>query len=317
MVNSFQRWQWPVVIAVIILVGSLLPLKSVLPPQLLTEITNALHYPSGILLALMLVPLVRRSTQLALIVLAAGVVLFGAIELIQPFFGRECALSDWLQSSAGFALGLASSRLQKDTPMPFKRLFMMAGTAMLIAFSLPLLTKIQLLERHEARFPLISDFETDDDLNLWRPNKYIKVSVESKDGRFASLADQFPEIAMQNARYARVVYPDNKYPGVTYFTVVKDWRGYRKLCFDSRADRAGRSLTVKLNDATGKGYRRPSWSQTYPNPAQWHTLCLPLEGLKREDGSAVDLSHIENLIFVGPEKTTAGWFDLDSVRLVR
>ncbi len=317
MVNSFLRWQWPLAIAAVILMGSLVPMKAVLPAQLVGEITNALHYPSGIVLGLMLVPMIRHSRRLTLVAWGVGVALFGAIELIQPFFGRACTFSDWMQSSAGLSLGLASSLLRKDTPIPFKRLFLMAGTAMLIAFSLPLFNKIQLLEAHEARFPLISDFESEADLRLWRPNKHVELTVESKDGRFASLAEQFPEIAMQNARYARVTYPDNKYPGITYFAAIKDWRGYRKLCFDSRAHRDGESLTLKLSDNTGKGYRKPTWSQTYPNPAQWHTLCIPLQGLQRQDGSAFDFAQVESLIFVGPEKTPAGWFDIDSVRLVR
>lgn len=317
MTYSFHRWQWPVVIAGLILLGSLLPMRAVLPPHLVGEITNALHYPSGILLALMVVPLVRHSMRHTLIVWGVGVVLFGAIELIQPLFGRACTLSDWLQSGAGFSLGLVSSRLRKETPTPFKRLFLMAGTAMLIAFSLPLFHKIQLLDAHKARFPLIADFESGEDIQLWRPNKHIELTLQSTDGRFAELAEQFPEVAMQNVRYARVNYPDNRYPGITYFAAVQDWRGYRKLCFDSRADRDGQTLTVKLNDNKGRGYRKPSWSHTYPNPVRWHTLCIPLEGLQRDDGTAFDFSLVESLIFVGPEKTVAGWFDIDSVRLVR
>lgn len=316
MLTRHYRWWLPLAIVCVILVGSLVPMKNFLPVHLVGEITNTLHYPSGILLGLLLVPMVKHSPRLLLIAWSVGVVLFGSIELIQPLFGRACTLADWLQSSAGLTLGLISSRMDAAAPAPMKRLYIMVGTAMLIAFSVPLFEKIQLLDAAEQRYPLIADFESEDDLRLWRTSQQITATLETQGSRFADLAEQFPEIALQNSRYARIAFPDNQVPAITYFPVVKDWRGYRKLCFDSRADRAGQPVTVKLSDNVDHAFRA-SWQQVFPNPVLWRTMCIELQTIKRQSGEPFDLSRVQALVFMGPESTSAGWFDLDSVRLVK
>lgn len=305
----------PVALLAAILVGSLIPVKNFLPPHLVGDITDACHYPSGIVLGVLLGPFLRRSPRKSLIAWALGVSFFGIIELVQPSFGRYGTLDDWIKSSAGLTLGLIANFLDAKTPAPLRRLFMMVGLAMMVAFSKPLIDKFRQLDAYEKRFPVVADFEHWDELLLWRPFRGVRMTLENKGSRFADIAEQFPEIAMQNSRYARVAYPANRYPETLLYNVVKDWHSYRKLCLDSRADRDGQSLEIRLADSSAKGLQA-SWSQVYPNPAQWHTLCIDLTDLKTTDGKPLNLSQVNTLALVGPEKSGAGWFDVDSIRLV-
>ncbi|CBL44586.1 hypothetical protein HDN1F_10030 [gamma proteobacterium HdN1] len=306
----------PLLAAIAIVIGSLIPVGRLFSVHLVGDITNAAHYPSGLLLGVVLGPLLQRSWHRAGIVFVLGATLFGAVELIQPWFGRFQSLDDWYKSSAGLAIGLVANFLQGATLPAIKRMVIMAAIAMMIAFSLPLIKKIQMLEAFEHRFPILADFESEMDFALWKPYRNIQLTPEEKDGRFAELSTQYPELARFGGRYARVSWANRDYPEIYLYNVVIDWRGYRKLCFDSRADRDGQSLKIVLGDALQPGLKG-AWRQVYANPARWHTTCVEFDHLKADDGRALDLSQ---LIFVGiavQKAPDSGWFDLDSIRLMR
>lgn len=310
-----RQWLWPVSAIVAILLGSLLPLKKIMPAHLVAEITNTLHYPSGIVLALMLLPLLRKSPRLAPLLWAGAVLMFGAIEIIQPFFGRTGNLPDWLQSSAGITIGLLFTRINAHTPAALKRLLFTVTGVLLYLCASPLFQKVQILLAHEQQFPLIADFESEDDLRLWKPNRLSDMVVESRGEIAQSFALQ-DGYYVEDGNYARVIYPANTYPRATYIAVNPDWRGYRNICFDARAMNAEQILAVHLLGKPGRNADSYLWKEFSITPL-WHNFCVDLGGKTRTTGKTMDLSQIYSVSFFGPEKRQSGSFDLDNVRLVK
>lgn len=305
----YRHWLLPLVAVLAIVVGSLLNLDQVLPEHLIGDITNALHYPSGIILALIIGPLVGRSRRLAWAVWAGSLLLFAIIELVQPTFGRNCSLSDWLQSSTGMSLGMLMALITPQTPAYVKRLLAKVGIVLAVVFLVPLFHKIQTLDTHELRFPTLFTFEEDSELLLWK--RYPATSMEHVQHGGIAL-----EFQLSDQHFARVRYRETHYPAVGYTTVKKDWRGYRKLCFDSRGDQPDQILRVKLRDVVVPGVDTAVRLQ-YPNPVHWHNTCVELEGLVRKTGEAFDPSNVHSLVFIGLPRKEGGWFDIDNVKLVR
>lgn len=97
---------WLLVLALMLVVaGSLLNLDPILPKRAPGQTTDALHFPTGVLLSLLVYYCFGRSPQRIWQLLAASALLFGAIELIQPYFGRGASWGDWGFNLAGVALG--------------------------------------------------------------------------------------------------------------------------------------------------------------------------------------------------------------------
>lgn len=98
------RWLLPVALSAVI-IGSFLNLNPVLPAHAQSQMTDALHFPTGVVLSLIAFPWARRYRFPLVSLLLAGSLLFGVIELLQPYFGRGASWGDWGFNLAGVGLG--------------------------------------------------------------------------------------------------------------------------------------------------------------------------------------------------------------------
>lgn len=304
-----RHWLVAALALAAIIIGSLIPLGGLVHAQLLGDFTNALHYPSGVVIALLLWQISPRTLRSALCLWVACVVLFGAIEYFQPRFGRTGNLPDWLRSSAGVSIGfLYAWVLQAEKP-EFKRAVVTVGWALLLALASPLVQKAFVLREHQQQLPLISGFEKASELRLWEASENTTLE-RAAHGTLQT------ELGLSDQYFARVHLPATGYPGITYATLQQDWRGYRKFCFDSRADGPEQRLAVRLDDATTTGYRSSATTDVN-NPAVWHIQCVELVDLRKVSGEPFDLSTVKAVTFLVDARQGAKQVHLDNIRLYR
>lgn len=292
-----------------VIIGSLLNFEEWFPDYLIGDITNTLHFPSGVLLALIVGRRVRRSRVAAWAVWVGALALFALIEIVQPFFDRSCSFSDWAQSSLGMTLGMCFTQITSQSSVYARRLLKGLAGVLAIVFSIPLLHKLQTVDTHASQFPVLFLFEDNSDLLLWKGYGGSSLARMTHE--------QSPANEPHNNRYfARVRYGDSDYPAIAYVAVQRDWRGYRHFCFDSRGDRPGQILRFKLRDIRAKG-QDVDLRWQFDNPPHWHRICVSLEGLRRKTGEPFDLSSVYSLHMIGAKHSEERWFDIDNVRLER
>jgi hypothetical protein len=235
--------------------------------------------------------------------------LFALIEWVQPYFGRSCTLIDWVRSSAGMTLGMVLAVFYRRTSKIVIRCGITLCLILALTFAFPLLQKLQTLRVHSVQFPMLFDFENERDLLLWkRYGGSVLERMRHDTGASSGNA---------NGQYfARVRYGASRYPAVAYIAVNQDWRGFSKICFDTKGDNATQLLRFKLRDERAKGQDIDlRWQFT--NPVQWHSTCVPLDELKRQNGEAFNLATVYSLQMIGGVRPEGGWFDIDTIRLER
>lgn len=292
-----------------VIVGSLVRLEQWFPDYLVGDITNALHFPSGVLLASIIGHSVRHSRKRMWAIWFSALSLFALIEIVQPIFDRSCTFSDWAQSSIGMTLGLLFAQISPRTPWYGKWGLIGLAGMLTVSFSLPLIHKLQTIEAHAARFPDLFAFENDREILLWKRYGGSTLLLLPHEKTSA-------HIPLTNQHFARVHYGDTHYPAIAYVAVERDWREYKRFCFDSRGDRHGQILRFKLRDMRAKG-QDVDLRWQFDNPPHWHRICVSLEGLRRKTGEPFDLSSVYSLHMIGAKHSEERWFDIDNVRLER
>lgn len=300
---------WPFLAIATVIIGSLLSLDQWFPEYIIGDVTDALHFPSGVLLAVVLGGAVSASTRWRWAIWVGALALFALIEWAQPYFGRSCTLIDWVRSSAGMTLGMVLISFYRRASTIVMHCGMALCCFLALAFAFPLLQKLQTLRAHGVQFPLLFDFENERDLLLWK--RYGGSAMERM------LHDASAASADANGQYfARINYGASRYPAVAYIAVNQDWREFKKICFDARGDNASQLLRFKLRDERAKGQDIDLRWQ-FKNPAQWHTTCVPLDKLKRKSGEPFNLATVYSLQMIGSVRPDGGWFDIDTIRLER
>lgn len=108
-----MRWLFPIALFVVI-VGSLFDLNPWLPPNAGGQLTDSLHFPTGLGLSLIAIPWFLRLSRPYLSLWLASGLLFGCIELIQPYFQRGASWWDWFFNISGVALGCLLWRYRRQ-----------------------------------------------------------------------------------------------------------------------------------------------------------------------------------------------------------
>ena len=162
-------------------------------------------------------PLQGRALAAAVTALVTG----AAIEVIQGYTGREMSFGDWLLDLCGVGFMLCWTYRRR-----WRRAVLVAAVAASAALPLWRLWPLPGLVLAEVlaarRFPLLGDFETAGELPDWRPSNEGVLRVVPRDGGGHALAITGT--------------PPAKYPGVNLDGFPRDWRGWRRLEWDARAD---------------------------------------------------------------------------------
>jgi VanZ family protein len=152
----------------------------------------------------------------------------GLIEVLQSFMDRDASWGDLLTDAAGAggllcALALWRSRTPDGRgPRPGTAI-LLGGIAIAAAIvATPLVRGAAAYGHKEARFPVIASFEVAGDLYFMKPMGAVLERI-SLPPAFAT-ADEEPAL--------KVVFGDQPWPGVQFWELEPDWRGYSVLCID-------------------------------------------------------------------------------------
>jgi len=292
-----------------IIAGSLFSLEGLFHHQLVSDITNALHYPGGMAIALALWSWWPRSPRATLVLWLLCGVFFAAIEIIQPFFGRNGNVADWLRSMAGVSVVVLFFYCRWENKRMWLRPIVTTAIVLFLVIATPTVKKGVAMQHIKDEFPLLANFETENDDALWAPDRkslFMRRSHGAMQQQFG-MSDQF---------FGLIRHSDTRWPSAYYYPVVKDWRGYQKLCLESRAEGEGQQVFVRIDDNNTQSWRSAAL-RDFPNSTQWSSHCIMLTELKTVAGKPLDLSNIQRLKIYAKVSDTARELHLDNMKLVQ
>lgn len=276
---------------------------------LFTGFMNALHFPCGALLAGLGYGWRRPGRWSALrpwAVLLAAVVVFGAIEWLQPYVGRSRGLGDFLNSVAGAAtLTLMIECWQR-------RWRVLAGAVLLVGVTVLALqwwsfarAAQQVVERQRC-WPMLEDFESPEAVSGWEPNAHSSL-------RRARHPERFRRAFPGNQHYGVLGALDatTGYAGAVHVPIVSDWREVGLLCLEVRALLPGTTLVLRLDDRHAPPYD-DRFTVSLPTTPEWQRHCVSLGTLRTPKGRPLDKTRLHQLVISLPSQagsTRAAAFD--------
>jgi hypothetical protein len=146
------------------------------------------------------------------------------------------------------------------------------------------------------------DFENEQQLSkiIWRCKTWIERATQNPP---------------QGAYWLKVELQPDKYPGVRFAHIPKNWKGYGGLAFWAYAPgKAGQSLHLRIDDKnSGPGYDQ-RYNRIFTLEDSPKRFCAPLD---QDPHSPVDFGKVKLLmVFLYDQKTPTTLF-LDDFRLVK
>lgn len=239
------------------------------------------------------------------LVLLVSMVLGVLTELIQVPFGRSASVFDWLQDLQGTGLAACWIWWRRG---PWRSGAVPAALLILLSIAWPLrlfpATAREALATH-ARFPLLSDFESEDSVLLWNEHLNSQIArVPRHDGGHA----------------LRIIHDgDDRWPGAASRKLAWNWTGQDTLLVDVRLiapTPESLRVVVWMED------RRTARDSDYASLGfdvghEWTTLRVPLADLRtRTRGRPLALQTIQAVsVFMIRRDTGQLAMLVDNVRL--
>jgi len=245
----------------------------------------------------------KTSVQQLLLVTVLGLGAGVGIEFLQLLTGRYFELNDVLFDLSGAWLGLLLFWVHRSQrrimalvkALPFMLLFIF------VVFQ-PVFTAYRDEIAMKRDFPLLADFESDNELSRWRGND-ARLSLQRKQirhGQSALAIDFFP----------------GEYPGFALHELVGDWRGYKYLKFSLyNAQSSSMEIVLKIYDR-----QHPRNSYEYADRFNrriilqpgWNDVTVKLEDIHQAPGNrTMDMADIVNisLFLVNQKRPASMYFD--------
>jgi VanZ family protein len=238
------------------------------------------------------------------LIMAAVLVLGGAIELIQPFFGRNRSVADLGINLLGGLLGLfflaPCRRLLPRVLLASGRL---AGLAMtVIIFSEPA-AALWDMQRAAREFPVLADFENRLEVGRW--------SNGSRDDT----------LARHGRASLRVELGRRKYAGTALRRGLGNWQGYSTFAFSLyNPGPEPLTLTISIRDreherAGGRYHDR--FNRSLRVEPGWNDLLIPVAEIEHGPAArTMDLAALSEVIFFAGELPEPRLIHLDHLRLL-
>jgi hypothetical protein len=237
----------------------------------------------------------------AVIIIFASTILFGlggAIEIIQPFLGREASWGDMGRNGLGIMIanGIVMARLAKIHGAFLRAVGVATSTAALAISMAPTLPwAYAALERHRA-FPVLIDF---DHAYI---NKYLVAAFDAKITIISAPTDWKNNVSA----VAQVESPPHPfYPGMQLRNTEVMWQDYSTLRFDVYSPNAVDEI-LAVNIYSAESERRPlQHTQVVIQPgARTYQVALPARDI-------LSAHHITDIIWhrLNPENTITLYFD--------
>ena len=306
--HPHRRWIACAVLALLAL-SLMMPLALPWDGRLMEAVESAAHFPIFLVAAwsvlLLLQPRVNWPT---LRYLAAGVVLAVClVEVLQYFTHRD---PDWRDAVYG-CLGGWTGLLLWFSLHSARRLLILGAWLLALLFALPTVVPAMLIlaDRAHARlsFPLLTSFEGRSEVGRWWSHdcRLSRVNAQVTHG--------------QTSLRVALHKPRATYPGLFMTDGVRDWSGYRQLCFDLYLTGGSeRAIWLRADDRVG--------NPTYEDRAQTlitlvpgaNSICLDLDAfLVTPSGRPLLRQHIVQWGLFFDAAQGGESFFLDHIRLMR
>lgn len=262
-------------------------------PQIFSVLNNAAHAPVFGALAIAFFCLLRRLPALMrwrryvaafVLTIAVG----GAIEIVQPLFGRGAELGDWLNDALGAAAGLALVAY-----MASKRPLLLAVALGLLApAAWPVVDAASAYASRAGNFPVLFGDSTHSDRYFTRTR-----GVETTPAR---LPPTWARAADPESLRVRIV--GRNWPGVTLSEPQPDWRQYSRLMIDiTNPDTRPLTLTLRVHDFAHDNEASDRFNLDLRlDASRRQTVVVPLGEIERAPaGRLIDLSRIAGVIIFG------------------
>jgi hypothetical protein len=203
---------------------------------------------------------------LLVMLLLAG--LGGAIELIQPHFGRGASWRDFGIDILGGLLGLFC--LAPDR-RHIRRLFLLSAQFFILAaitatFYGPLVTLWDMCQA-SRQFPVLSDFETRFEARRWSSGEISK------------------SVSRRGHNSLRVLLDKGNYPGTTLQRSFGNWQGYTRFSFSLYLpDETPLRITVSIRDHDHNrrgGEFHDRFNRTFTMRQGWNDIVIPISDIER------------------------------------
>lgn len=297
------RWHWRLLLAALLTIPFFVPIPRALQMDpIIGGLGDRLHVVLLGLAALFFYwfgPLRGRLIGAALAAAAMG----GAIELLQQYVGRHMRWHDVGQDliGIGIVLGFVTWRGLRSR----LGLALMIALILLVPWQMREIPLLVAAQRQAAdRFPLLADFENDQQIYLWSEEPDGEATVEivaNPDGQALRLTTAATQL----------------YPAAVMHRFPADWSSYDTLKVDVRvvsADRDAIRGGIVVTDYEGN--RENVWAQrNWYADSRWRTISFPLDALGQRDGRPIDPRDVFTLKVYLSRPPVPVELEIDNVRL--
>ena len=252
---------------------------------------------------------VQPDSRRYLLAFVLASVFAGAVEIIQPHFGRTRDLGDFINGSLGAALALTGIAAWRRT----NRWLWRGGHAVALFVTLaialwPAYEEWRGLRWRQKHFPSLGDFENEDELRLWR-------GQGGSPGHPTNIAFTRAH-ASQGEQSLRIVGGAGNWAGVNYDAGDKDWTSFRALVLDVFNPREPFRVFVRVDDNGVVAKFADRYEHGFDLVPGWNRLRILTAELERgPQNRRLNLKAIRRVaVFTGDHEPERFWF-LDYVHL--
>jgi hypothetical protein len=235
-----------------------------------------------------------------------------AIEIIQPLTGRSESLTDLLNGLAGIALAAIYLAI-RHTPRKLlsAALFTLLATTAIATVLLPAWEESAGMRWRSHNFPLLADFETDDELKLWIGSGLGNHHPEGSGLQRVKQHATHGEYALQVATEKSA-----KWPGVRLLNAKQDWSQKTTLAFDIWNDGPPFTLAIRIDDDFPHRTFEDRYNTTRTIQPGANHITIPTSEIQNTPKNRrLNLHAIQRTIFFTDDPTADHTFYLDHIRL--
>lgn len=242
------------------------------------------------------------------VVMSSGTAL---VELLQPYVGRSASLTDWIFGIYGLGIALVLNILLRREVR--SSLFLwgawIVGSASLVLLALyPAWLSWNARMSQLVNFPLLGDFETSDELYLWKPSSIQgRVGMKRTNAK-ASRGEWALELSARGSGYA----------GVEYALPEKSWEGYSTLGFKVYSLEIGGVVNLRIDDCkTGSAFE-DRFNRAFNLGIGWNSIEVPMTDIKQGPSNReLDFSCLTRFVIFSYLPAGKKEFVIDDVRLIK
>lgn len=171
-----------------------------------------------------------------------------AVEIIQPFVNREASYWDLVVGACGIIVATAwyyvssSPKISRTNQLYSYAVFLSILVISMVIVLFPAWEEFNLYQWQKSRLPILSDFESVRDVDLWHPYQW--------GGDENCQSFETKEVAYEGRHALKVILPKSSVAGVKYSANQHDWSKYKVLSIQIfNPDDAPIDISIRIDDA--------------------------------------------------------------------